>query len=183
MWLNHGLAGDIIGGWQLSGQFSHYSGFPFSVSANSNTINGYAPGFTTYAQMSGSYKQLGGHAQTASSPVSGGKPWFDPTIFSSPVESAAAPVIPNTGRNEFRGPGNTQTNASLVKEFHIWREAAFQFRFEAFNLFNHPWLNAPNTTVGSGTFGYISNFNAFNVAAFGTNAGSRQMQFSGRINF
>ncbi len=183
MWLNHGLAGDIIGGWQLSGQFSHYSGFPFSVSANSNTITGFAPGFTTYAQMSGSYKQLGGHAQASSSPVSGGKPWFDPTIFSSPVESAAAPVIPNTGRNEFRGPGNTQTNASLVKTFHIWREAAFQFRFEAFNLFNHPWLNAPNTTVGSGTFGYISNFNAFNVAAFGTNAGSRQMQFSGRINF
>ena len=116
-------------------------------------------------------------------PVSGGKPWFDPTIFSSPTESAAAPVIPNTGRNQFRGPGNTQTNASLVKNFHIFRESEFQFRFEAFNVFNHPWLNAPNTTVGSGTFGYITNFNAFNVAAFGTNAGSRQMQFSGRINF
>jgi hypothetical protein len=184
MWLNHGVVGDAIGGWQLSGQFSHYSGFPFSINANSNTIGGFAPGFgATYAQMSGHYKQLGGHAQTSGSPVSGGKPWFDPTIFSSPVESAAAPVIPNTGRNQFRGPGNTQTNASLVKNFHIYRESEFQFRFEAFNLFNHPWLNAPNTTVGSGTFGYISNFNAFNVAAFGTNAGSRQMQFSGRVNF
>ncbi|MFZ2024284.1 MAG: TonB-dependent receptor [Terracidiphilus sp.] len=184
MWLNHGLAGDIIGGWQLSGQFSHYSGFPFSVNANSNTIGGFTPGFgATYAQMSGSYKQLGGHAQSSGSPVSGGKAWFDPTIFTSPVESAAAPMLPNTGRNQFRGPGNTQTNVSLVKTFHIWREAAFQFRFEAFNVFNHPWLNAPNTTVGSGTFGYISNFNAFNVAAFGTNAGSRQMQFGGRINF
>ncbi len=184
MWLNHGLAGDIIGGWQLSGQFSHYSGFPFSVSANSNTIGGFAPGYNnTYAQLSGSYKKLGGHAQNAGSPVSGGKPWFDPTIFSSPTESAAAPVIPNTGRNQFRGPGNTQTNASLVKNFHIFRESEFQLRFEAFNVFNHPWLNAPNTTVGSGTFGYITNFNAFNVAAFGTNAGSRQMQFSGRINF
>ena len=51
MWLNHGLAGDIIGGWQLSGQFSHYSGFPFSVNANSNTIGGFTPGFgATYAQ-------------------------------------------------------------------------------------------------------------------------------------
>ncbi len=184
MWLNHGLAGALIGGWRLSGQFSHFSGFPFSVNANSNTIGGFAPGFgATYAQLTGSYKQLGGHAQKASSPVSGGKPWFDPTVFSSPTESAAAPVIPNTGRNQFRGPGNTQTNASLVKSFQIWREAAFQFRFEAFNVFNHPWLNAPNTTVGSGTFGYITNFNAFNVAAFGTNAGSRQMQFSGRITF
>ncbi|HUA92752.1 MAG TPA: TonB-dependent receptor [Terracidiphilus sp.] len=184
MWMNHGVVGDIIGGWQLSGQFSHFSGFPFSINANSNTIGGFAPGFgATYAQLTGSYKQLGGHAQSANSPVSGGKPWFDPSSFSSPAESAAAPVIPNTGRNQWRGPGNTQTNASLVKNFKIWREAQFQFRFEAFNVFNHPWLNAPNTTVGSGTFGYISNFNAFNVAAFGTNAGSRQMQFSGRVNF
>ncbi len=184
MWLNHGVAGDIIGGWQLSGQFSHFSGFPFSVNANSNTIGGFAPGFgATYALLNGSYKQIGGHAQKAGLPVSGGKPWFDPTIFSSPSESAAAPVIPNTGRNEFRGPGNSQTNASLVKNFHIYRESEFQFRFEAFNVFNHPWLNAPNTTVGPANFGYITNFNAFNVAAFGTNAGSRQMQFSGRINF
>jgi hypothetical protein len=184
MWINHGLAGDLIGGWQLSGQFMHYSGFPFSISANSNTIGGFAPGFgNTYAELTGSYQQEGGHAQTSSAPVSGGKPWFNPASFSNPTESASAPVIPNTGRNEFRGPGNTQTNASLVKNFHIWRESQFQFRFEAFNLFNHPWLNAPNATIGSGTFGYISNFNAFNVAAFGTNAGSRQMQFSGRINF
>jgi carboxypeptidase family protein len=183
MWLNHGVAGDIIGGWQLSGQFSHYSGFPFSVNANSNTIGGFTPGFgATYAN--GTYKKEGGHNRTpGNTAVSGGNPWFDPTGFTSPTESASAPVLPNTGRNQFRGPGNSQTNASLVKDFKIWREASFQFRFEAFNLFNHPWLNAPNTTVGSGTFGYITNFNAFNVAAFGTNAGSRQMQFSGRIKF
>jgi hypothetical protein len=184
MWMNHGLAGSLIGGWQLSGQFSHYSGFPFSVTANSNTIGGFAPGFgATYAELTGSYKQLGGHAQKATYPVSGGKSWFDPTVFSNPTESAAAPMIPNTGRNQFRGPGNSQTNASLVKKFHIYRESEFQFRFEAFNVFNHPWLNAPNAQVGSGSTGFISNFNAFNVAAFGTNAGSRQMQFSGRINF
>ena len=115
--------------------------------------------------------------------MNGGKPWFDPASSRAPVESAAAPAIPNTGRNQFRGPGNSQTNTSLVKNFHIYHEAEFQFRFEAFNVFNHPWFNAPNTTVGSGTFGYITNFNAFNVAAFGTNAGSRQMQFSGRVNF
>lgn len=184
IWLNHGLAASLIGGWRLSGQFSHYSGFPFSVNANSNVLGGYAQGFgATYAELTGSYKQLGGHAQKASAPVSGGKAWFDPSIFSSPTESAAAPKFPNTGRNQFRGPGNTQTNASLVKNFHIYHESEFQLRFEAFNVFNHPWLNAPNTTIGSGTFGYITNFNAFNVAAFGTNAGSRQMQFSGRINF
>jgi hypothetical protein len=184
MWMNHGLAGDIIGGWQLSGQFSHYSGFPFSVNANTNTIGGFAPGFgATYANLTGAYQQEGGHAQKAGSLVSGGKPWFNPAPFTSPTESAASPVLPNTGRDQFRGPGNSQTNASLVKNFHIYREADFQFRFEAFNLFNHPWLNAPNTTVGSGTFGYITNFNSFSGSTYTTNGGMRQMQFSGRINF
>ena len=153
MWLNHGLAGDLIGGWQLSGQFSHFSGFPFSVTANSNTIGGFAPGFNaTYAQLTGSYKQIRGHAQKANNPITGGKPWFDPTIFTSPAESGASLAIANTGRNEFRGPGNTQTNASLVKNFHIVRESEFQFRFEAFNVFNHPWLNAPNSSVGPANF-------------------------------
>ncbi len=184
VWLNHGLAGDIIGGWQMSGQFSHYSGFPFSINSNSNTIGGFAPGFgATYAQQIAPYHQLSGHAQKSSSPVSSGKPWFDPTSFQTQAESAAAPVIPNTGRNQWRGPGNTQANASLVKSFPIYHESEFQFRFEAFNVFNHPWLNAPNTTVGSGTFGYITNFNSFQSSTYGTNGGARQMQFSGRINF
>jgi hypothetical protein len=184
VWLNHGLAGSLIGGWQLSGQFSHYSGFPFSVSANSNTIGGFAPGFgATYASLVAPYQQESGHAQKAGSLISGGKPWFNPASFANPTESAAAPIIPNTGRNQWRGPGNTQTNASLVKNFHIYRESEFQFRFEAFNVFNHPWLNAPNTTVGSGTFGYITNFNSFSSSTYGTNGGARQMQFSGRINF
>jgi hypothetical protein len=63
------LAGDIIGGWQLSGQFSHYSGFPFSVSANSNTIGGFAPGFgNTYAQLTGSYSRRAATPREALSP-------------------------------------------------------------------------------------------------------------------
>ena len=185
MWLNHGLAGNFIGGWQLSGQFSHYSGFPFSVNANSNTIGGFTPGFgATFANLTGSYQQEGGHERVPGvTNVSGGKPWFNPAIFSNPTESAASPVLPNTGRNQFRGPGNSQFNTSLVKSFHIWREAAFQFRFEAFNLLNHPWLNNPGTTVGSGTFGYITNFNSFSGSTYTTNGGARQLQFSGRISF
>jgi hypothetical protein len=182
MWLNHGLAGDLIGGWHLNGQFSHYSGFPFSVSANSNTIGGFAPGFgATYANLVAPYQQESGHnRQPGNMAVDGGKPWFNPASFANQNESATAPALPNTGRNQFRGPGNSQTNASLVKSFHIVREAEFQFRFEAFNLFNHPFLNNPGTTVGSSSFGYITSFGA---NSYLPNSGARQMQFSGRVNF
>jgi hypothetical protein len=182
MWLNQGLASHIIGGWQVNGQMSHYSGYPFSVSSNSNTIGGFTPGFgATYAQLTGSYQQEGGHERTPGvTNVSGGKPWFNPSVFSSAVESASAVVLPNTGRDQFRGPGNTQFNASLFKSFNVWREAAFQVRFEAFNLFNHPYLNNPNATVGSGsTFGYITSFGQ----AYSQTSGTRALQFGGRITF
>lgn len=178
-WLNHGLASDIIGGWQTNGQFSHYSGFPFSISANSNTIGGFTPGFgATYAN--GTYQREGGHERTPGvTNVSGGKPWFNPATFTSPTESAAAPVLPNTGRNEFRGPGNTQFNARLYKVFHIWRETEFQAGVDAINLFNHPFLNNPNATVGSGTFGYITSFGQ----AYSQTLGTRALQFGGRVTF
>lgn len=135
------------------------------------------------------YQQESGHNRTfGNTAVSGGKPWFNPASFANPAESAAAPVLPNTGRDQFRGPGNSQRNGSLFKSFHIWREAEFQVRFEAFNLFNHPFLNNPNTTAPSnsnvasgnyGTFGLITSFGP----PYSQTQGTRALQFGGRFNF
>jgi hypothetical protein len=187
-WMNHGLAADLIGGWQLNGQFSHTSGFPFSINANSNTIGGFTPGFgATYAN--GTYQQKGGHNRTfGNTAVSGGRPWFNPATFSSPTESASAVVLPNTSRNKFRGPGNSQFNTSLFKSFHIVREAEFQVRIEAFNLFNHPFLNNPNATVPTAANIAAGNYGTFGlITSYGTpssqTAGARALQFGGRINF
>jgi hypothetical protein len=187
-WMNHGLAADLIGGWQLNGQFSHTSGFPFSINANSNTIGGFTPGFgATYAN--GTYQQKGGHNRTfGNTAVSGGRPWFNPATFSSPAESASAVVLPNTSRNKFRGPGNSQFNTSLFKSFHIVREAEFQVRIEAFNLFNHPFLNNPNATVPTAANIAAGNYGTFGlITSYGTpssqTAGARALQFGGRINF
>ncbi len=190
MWANHGLLGEIVGGFNLNGQFSHYSGFPFSINANSNTINGWTPGFgATYAQMNAPYQQESGHNRTfGNTKVDGGRPWFNPASFVSPTESAAATVLPNTGRNQFRGPGNSQTNASLYKSFKIYREAELQVRFEAFNLFNHPFLNNPNATVptaaniASGSYGNFGLITSFGTAYSQTQS-TRDLQFGGRINF
>ena len=109
-------------------------------------------------------------------------PWFDPTSFANPVEptytatespsSIVAPHFGNTHRNEFRGPGQSNVNASVFRGFHVYRESEFQIRVEAFNLLNHALINNPNVTVGGGTFGYITSFGA-----------TRSLQFSGRFNF
>jgi hypothetical protein len=157
------------------------------VNAQTNALN--SNGNAEYADLVKPYRQLGGHARSAGSSVSGGNPWFDPTSFANPVEPSnsptaspnaiVAPHFGNTHRNEFRGPGDTQINASLFRAFHIWREGEFQLRAEAFNVLNHALLNNPNTTVGGSTFGYITSFGA----PYSPTAGTRALQFSGRINF
>ena len=202
---NQGLMAWIIGGFQLNGQFSHTSGTPFSVNANSNLIGNVAPGWgATYAQLVKPYHQLSGHNRGAAggSSLSGGKGWFDPSSFANPAEPAAtvagnpgnaSPTLPNIGRNQFRGPGASNFNASIFRAFHLYRESEFQIRFEAFNVLNHALLygvngGVPNNTVTSnsniaaGNYGTLGTITAFG-APYSPTAGARTLQFSGRINF
>jgi hypothetical protein len=187
---NHGIASAIFGGFQLNGQISHVSGAPFSVSPSSSTgFN--APGNTLYADLIAPYHQLGGHSRTSCaansgcSSAGGGTPWFDPTSFANPVQptysatqtpgSIVSPHFGNTHRNQFRGPGVTNINASVFRGFHIYRESEFQIRVEAFNLLNHAQLTTnPNLTITppGGNFGYITTF-----------GNTRSLQFSGRFSF
>ena len=99
------------------------------------------------------------------------------TVAGNP--SNVGPTLPNTGRNGFRGPGVSMFNASLFRSIHLYRESEFQIRFEAFNVFNHAWLNNPNATVAGGTFGYITSFGP----PYSPTQGARSLQFSGRFNF
>jgi hypothetical protein len=202
---NHGLAAAIVGGFQLNGQFSHTSGTPFSVMANSNTIGNLAPGWGgTYAQLVKPYHQLSGHNRGAAggSALSGGKGWFDPSSFANPAEPTATvagnpgnapPTLPNTYRNEFRGPGASNFNASVFRAFHLYRESEFQIRFEAFNVLNHALLygvtgGVPNNTVNSnanlatGNYGTLGTITGFGPP-YSPTGGARSLQFSGRFNF
>ena len=197
-WLNsNSVLSEIVGGWQVTGQYSYFGGVPFSVTANSNTLN--APGSTLYAQLVAPYQTLHGHNRTfGNTAVSGGKPWFNPASFANPVEPAfgagnttiASPVFANTHRNQFRGPGTGVVNASMFKGFRVYRESEFKVGVEVFNLFNHAYLNlnSPAATVPT-----TANVNAGNYGTFGTiqafgppysqTQGARSMQFSGKFNF
>jgi hypothetical protein len=178
---SHGIASALFGGFQLNGQLSHVSGAPFSVSPTSSTIN--STGNTQYADLVKPYRQLSGHNRTpGNTSIDGGNPWFDPTSFANPTaNSDGSPRFGNTHRNQFRGPGVTDINASIFRGFHLFRESEFQVRVEAFNLLNHPQLIAnPNATVqpAGSTFGYLTNFTSTNNANL-----TRTLQFSGRFNF
>ncbi|PYT70831.1 MAG: hypothetical protein DMG39_14680, partial [Acidobacteria bacterium] len=57
----------------------------------------------------------------------------------------------NTGRDVLRGPGINNWDIGLGKDFKFSERVTFQFRTEAFNVFNHPQYGFdPFTSTGIG---------------------------------
>jgi hypothetical protein len=59
--------------------------------------------------------------------------WFNTSCFVQPL----AGQFGNSGRNIIRGPGINNWDMGIGKDFRFTERIAFQFRAEAFNLFNH----------------------------------------------
>ena len=55
-----------------------------------------------------------------------------------------------------RGDGQTDWNAVLAKHFRIKERGDLEFRFEGYDIMNHPNFSDPNTTVTSSAFGTVT---------------------------
>ncbi|MEW6734424.1 MAG: TonB-dependent receptor [Acidobacteriota bacterium] len=77
-------------------------------------------------------------------------------------------------RNFLRAPGTNTVDASVFKKFNINERTNFEFRAQAYNLFNRPQLGFPGQFVGAGDFGVIGN-TKINSA--------RQFEFGLRLTF
>ncbi len=65
---------------------------------------------------------------------------------SGPFIRPAFGAFGNIGRNGFRGPKDYFADVSLFKNFSITQRVKGQFKFQAFNVFNHVPLGVPNAT-------------------------------------
>jgi hypothetical protein len=189
-WLQNGFVSNALGGWKIGGIVSVLSGLPFTVTANSSSIN--TPGQTLTANLTGTYKVLHG--------IGSNNAWFDPTAFTAPPGCPAAPapcpvaygtVLGDTGRNQFTGPGYIQDNISLYKTFQIRENVGLEARADAFQLSNTPQFNNPctstgpcNAQVGSGTFGKVTSTLGSGISG-GVNGigGGRVLQLSATVRF
>jgi hypothetical protein len=137
--LSSGPASWIVGGWQVNGTLSAYSGTPFTVTASGASLN--APFNTQTAdQVLPTVQKLGG--------IGSGRPYYDPKAF-APVRDVR---FGTTGRNILRAPGVFNTNVSLFRSFPIHERLQLQFRAEAYNLTNTAHFAAPAANVSSGNF-------------------------------
>ena len=141
-WVNRGgLINLILGGWQTNGILIVQSGLPFTVgSQNADTggAGGSRPDFLRDGTLPSSQRSL--------------DRWFDRTAYTTPRQY----TFGNTGRNTLFGPGRTNVDMSLFKDFPIKEAFKVQFRAEAFNVFNHPQFGLPNSSVESSQGGRIT---------------------------
>jgi hypothetical protein len=58
-----------------------------------------------------------------------------------------------------RAPKYVDVDLALSRDFHLYERLTLKARVEAFNLFNHPNLLGPTTSLASSTFGQITTAN------------------------
>jgi len=162
--VNHeGALARVVGGWQVNTYFTAFSGTPFTVTANGNSLN--APGSPQIADQIKDPKILWG--------IGPNTPYFDVTAF-APVTDAR---FGNAGFNTMRGPGYANLDASFFRTFSVRNGMNLQFRLEIFNVTNTPHFQNPaNLNVSNlqlNADGTVRALNGFGVIA-GTNSTGRE---------
>jgi hypothetical protein len=186
-----GLAHSLLGGWQWSGITLIQSGSPFSVYNEGINATADNAGVGNSFATAGSYPDLVGNPKTgvSASPLAGPQPGFGPLLF-----NPAAFVLPtgltfgDSGRNILRNPWRTNFDMALLKHFAITENKYFEFRAEAFNVFNHveyTWLGgdagsaADNSGRGTDSNTIACYGGANNSAGDPTCAGSSYLRSAG----
>jgi hypothetical protein len=161
-------AAKILGGWQFSGNGAFYSGSPLNVTTNDWNYDGV--GNDRPDRVGPVRYQTGDLGQ-----------YIDPSAFAAPGDGTNHDTFGNLRRNSVFGPGSWNVDMAALKNFRITESKYFQFRFEAYNVFNHPILNNPNLF-----FGVSDATGAPNNSSFGTitsKRGNRLTQFGLKFYF
>jgi hypothetical protein len=170
--LNHGPVAYVVGGFQISGTLSRFSGLPFTI-GSSSSVNAGGQGQTA-SQINPVVQILGGHDPNT--------PYFDGTAFTNPP----AGTLGTTGRNLLRGPGFFNVDESVSRTFSF-KEGKFKLQFagEAFNLTNTPSFSTPNATFAAPTLntdGSVKSYGNYSVIS-GTVSTARQLQVGAYVRF
>ena len=136
--LTDGPGAAILGGWQINGLFSAYTGTPFNATAPSGDLNANQSGQVADCISEPNYVKRGSNDI-----------WIDPSAFAEPMGVRFG----TCGLNNLRGPGLLNLDLGIFRKFQITEKLQLQFRAEAFNISNTPHFERPNSrSVTSGSF-------------------------------
>lgn len=146
-----GRASSLLGGWQFNAIATLQSGNPFAVSGPDQSFTG--PNHNSTADCIGNPFQ--GASSNPSDYVGGGSGFFiNPAAFAIPATGQFGTCDPYP----VHGPGYSDFDISLFKNFKITESKRIEFRSEFFNAFNHPNFGTPSSYIGfPGSFGKVYN--------------------------
>jgi hypothetical protein len=170
----------IVGGWKINGIFSAYSGTPFTVGGDGNSLR--CNGCTQTADLIAPVKII----DTERGPD---KPYYDPNSFMDPMVYFRKTGIYRAGTmgiNVLRTPGYWRVDPAFFKEFKFKERFSTEFRVEIQNLPNHPlWWNGFRSTGANGpnrdADGNITKLN--NFMALNDPGGLRTLRLGLRFQF
>jgi len=143
-----GFVGHASGGWGLSGTSIYQTGYPFTVFTGASFSAGgdYNADGDNYDYPNVSSYQQGTSRSAYLSGV------FASGQFTAPAQGTQG----NEKFIPFRNPAFIQTDTTVYKNTHITERLNFQFRFELFNLFNHPNFQNIQGDLSAGNFGRVT---------------------------
>jgi len=146
-------------GWRTSGLIQHHSGDALTAyMATDVSLTGLGQDRPQRDFTANAYLRTvgGGDCKTAGKSC---RAWFNPAAFGVPLQSGPGTGFGNVVKGSLRGPGYTNWNAAVVRQFPVYRETNMEFRVEYFNVLNHTELNNPsvsNPVSSSTSFGTIT---------------------------
>jgi Carboxypeptidase regulatory-like domain/TonB dependent receptor-like, beta-barrel len=180
----HGLANQVIGGWQVANIISISSGNWYTVLdslGNFANADGGAGGVSQRPDVVGNWNRPGqiGANQSCVAPTRIHTPsaWFNACAFVNPSAGSFGDV----GRNTVEAPGYRTWDFSAFKFFKTSEQTQLEFRAEFFNLLNHTNFLFANSGPQNG-----NNATILGTSQFGSLTAARpprQIQFALKFSF
>ncbi len=122
-------------GWELGGVVALQTGQPLTASIPTDRAN---------IGRTGQRPNVSGNPNLPGSERTPDR-WFDTSVFTTPDLY----TFGSAGRNTIEGPGISNFDLSLSRNFRFGEVRRLQFRAESFNILNHPNFNNPSTSSSS----------------------------------
>jgi len=160
----------IVGGWELTGQYTFQSGAPITFSTNSffdgtdPAFHGQSPTLSQWFDTTHFFKVPASGddisqwpAWTGVQSLPGGSNCHPTGTAKNCVYADFANFVRTypTRWSDVRESRTNEMNCGIYKTFPIAEGWKAQLRGEAFNVFNHPRFGSPNTDPGSSQFGVV----------------------------
>jgi hypothetical protein len=160
-----GLAGHVLGGWEISGVSSFVSGSSFTATQNTDPFAAVGPnglGMVQNGDIAMRPDQTGSIHKTKKATQ-----WFSTSSFTPAVGHFGSERV-----GSLLGPGLQNWDLATIKNIKLGQYLKFQLRGEYFNAFNHTNFSTVDSSVNDSNFGQVT---AAHVP--------RRIQIGSKLNF